>query len=146
MEPTGPMASRDPAAPGAQAPLPDRVNAEPAIIRGLSSTESLWAIGLAFLLWLPVAGVVGLAVRNVPIAVLIIVAGPLATVWLASGQMAKLKRNRPDHYYIHLALHWAASMHLVRARFITHTGAWDIGRTLPPARVVTGRHRPPRPS
>lgn len=135
MEPTS-AAPQDTTPRPSAAPLPDRVNTEPAIIKGLSSTESKWAIGLAFLLWFPVGSLVGLALRNLPIAVLIVATGPLATVWLAAGQMAKLKRNRPDHYYVHLLLHWAAALRLIRSDFVTHSGTWDIGRTLPPAHAT----------
>lgn len=124
-----------------RAPLPDHVNAEPAIIKGLSYTESKWAIGLAFLLWFPVGSLVGLALQNLPVAVLIIATGPIATIWLVAGQMAKLKRNRPDHYYVHLLLHAAAAMHLIRTAFVTHAGAWDMGRMLPPAQGRTSRGR-----
>ena len=135
MESASPMVHQDAPSGPSTAPLPDRVNAEPPIIKGLSSTESKWAIGLAVLVWFPVGSLVGLVVHQLPVAVLIIATGPIATVWLAAGQMAKLKRNRPDHYYLHLLLHWAASVHLIRSGFVTHSGAWDIGRTLLPARA-----------
>lgn len=139
MEPSSPLAQHDANLGAHGVPLPNRVNAEPAIVRGLSSTESVWVIGLAFLLWFPVSGVLGFAFRSLPMAVFVIVTGPLATAWLASGQMATVKRNRPDHYYIHLALHWFAAMHLIRSPFVAHSGAWDIGRTLPP--VLDGKAR-----
>ncbi|MCK0508628.1 TIGR03750 family conjugal transfer protein [Aromatoleum anaerobium] len=142
MEPSSPLAQPDATFGAHGAPLPDRVNAEPAIIRGLSSTESVWVIGLAFLLWFPVSGVLGFAFRSLPMAVFVIVTGPLATAWLVSGQMATVKRNRPDYYYIHLALHRFASMHLIRSPFVTHSGAWEIGRTLPPVQDRKARRRP----
>ena len=141
MESASPMVHQDAPSGHSVAPIPDRVNAEPAIIKGLSLTESKWAIGLAVLLWLPVGGLVGLAVQQLPVALLIIATGPIATVWLAAGQMAKLKRNRPDHYYLHLLLHWAASARLIRSEFVTHSGAWDMGRTLLPARAPRSRPR-----
>jgi conjugative transfer region protein (TIGR03750 family) len=122
-----------------QAPLPDRVNAEPAIIKGLSYTESKWTIGLAFLLWFPVGSVVGLALQHFPVAVLIIATGPIATVWLAAGYLATMKRNRPDHYYVQLFMRRAARLHLIRSHFVTHAGAWELGRTLEPPRVVKRR-------
>lgn len=142
MDTSSPLASppETTVAPG-HAPLPDRVNAEPAIIKGLSYTESKWAIGLAFVLWFPVGGLVGLAVHHLPVAVLVMATGPIATVWIAAGQMAKLKRNRPDHYYVHLLLHAAAAAHLIRPAFVTYSGAWDMGRTLPPAQAQTSRRR-----
>ena len=40
------------------APEIDRVNVEPAILLGLSSSEALWTIGVAFAIWIPIAGVI----------------------------------------------------------------------------------------
>ncbi|NMG30175.1 TIGR03750 family conjugal transfer protein [Aromatoleum evansii] len=122
------------------APLPDRVNAEPAIIKGLSYTESKWTISLAFLLWFPVGSVVGLALRHFPVAVLIIATGPIATVWLAAGYLATMKRNRPDHYYVQLLKRRAARLGLIRSHFVTHAGAWELGRTLEPPPVAKRRN------
>jgi conjugative transfer region protein (TIGR03750 family) len=123
-----------------RAPLPDRVNAEPAIIKGLSYTESKWAIGLAFLLWFPVGSVVGLALQHFPVAVLIIATGPIATVWVAAGYLATMKRNRPDHYYVQLLKRRASQLGLIRSHFVTHAGAWDLGRTFVPPRVAKRRN------
>lgn len=122
------------------APLPDRVNAEPAIIKGLSYTESKWVIGLAFLLWFPVGGVVGLALQHFPVAVLIIATGPIATVWVAAGYLATMKRNRPDHYYVQLLKRRAARLGLIRSHLVSHAGAWDLGRTLVPPQVAKRRN------
>jgi conjugative transfer region protein (TIGR03750 family) len=122
------------------APLPDRVNAEPAIIKGLSYTESKWAIGLAFLLWFPVGSLLGLALHHLPVAVLVIATGSIATVWLAAGYLATMKRNRPDHYYVQLLKHRAARLGLIRSHFVTHAGTWDLGRSLIPPRVAKRRN------
>ena len=70
------------------------------------------------------------------IGVLVTGCGALATVWLAAGQMQALKRDRPDHFYIHLVHRWCARYGVARARFITHAGRWDLGRSL--------LHRAPR--
>lgn len=119
-----------------ETPLVDRVNNEPPILKGLSSTESLWAIGLAFGLWVPLGTLVGFLSTSVAVGVLVTGCGALGTVWLAAGQMQILKRDRPDHYYIHLVHRWCARSHVARARFITHVGRWDMGRSL--------LHRAPR--
>ena len=123
-------------APVAEVPLVDRVNSEPPILKGLSSTESLWAIGLAFALWVPLGTLAGIVATSLAIGVLVTGCGALATVWLAAGQMQALKRDRPDHFYIHLVHRWCARYGVARARFITHAGRWDLGRSL--------LHRAPR--
>ena len=114
----------------AAVPLVDRVNNEPPILKGLSSTESLWAIGLAFALWLPLGALMGFVAASVAAGVLVTGGGALATVWLAAGQMQVLKRDRPDHYYIHRMHRLCARLGVARARFITHAGRWDLGRSL----------------
>ncbi|NMF91622.1 TIGR03750 family conjugal transfer protein [Aromatoleum petrolei] len=141
MDTSSPLAPTPDASSGTgRAPLPDRVNAEPSIIKGLSYTESKWAIGLAFLLWFPVGGVVGLALQHLPVAVLIIATGPIATVWVAAGYLATMKRNRPDHYYVQLLKRRAARLGLLRSHFVAHAGAWDLGRALVPPQVAKRRN------
>ena len=99
--------------PDDEIPLVDRVNTEPPILKGLSSTESLWAIGLAFAVWVPIGALSGVLFSS-----------------LAAGRMQRVKRDRPDHYYIHLAQRWCVRYGVARARFITHVGRWDMGRSL----------------
>ena len=52
--------------PGVEAPLVDRPNGEPPIVRGLTATELAWAAGLAFFCWLP-AGLVLARVAGTPV-------------------------------------------------------------------------------
>lgn len=112
-----------------EAPCIDRINVEPAILFGLSSSESLWVIAGAMLLCLPLAAMV-MAFSMVGA----VVAGfglPMLIVYLSARHMAGVKRNRPDMYYLHLMRAWLARMHMRRTRFITTDGDWDLGRTLP---------------
>ena len=68
-------------------PLVDRVNTEPPILKGLSSTESLWAIGLAFAVWVPTGAITGALVSSLAVGVLVTGVGALAAVWLAAARM-----------------------------------------------------------
>jgi len=52
------------------APEIDRVNVEPAILLGLSSSEALWTIGVAFAIWIPIAGVVAAMRSSFPLFIL----------------------------------------------------------------------------
>lgn len=122
-----------------EAPCIDRVNVEPAILLGLSSSEAVWTIAAAFALWVPVGIVVGLLTRTMAIGVLVATLMPLATVYLAALKMAAVKRDRPDLYYLHLFRQSLARRGLRRSRFITHTGGWDLGRSF--AAPVQARRR-----
>ncbi len=120
------------------APLVDRTNGEPAILRGLTSTESTWAIGLAFVVWLLPGAGLGFLIATVAwpalaiaVTVLVCTILPVATVWFGAGALAKLKRERPAHYHIHLARLYLTRYLGRRQHFIAHRGPWDLGRSLP---------------
>lgn len=82
--------------------LGSRMNAEPSILRGCSSTELMLVAGAATLFWVPVGVVMAFVIGPVTIGV----AGALivATVYVGGGLFQKIKRGRPDGYY----QHWAA--------------------------------------
>jgi conjugative transfer region protein (TIGR03750 family) len=116
------------------APLTDRINAEPAILRGLSSTEALIAIGLSFACWLPLSLLIGFIVHYMVVSVVFLGAGPIASVWLLSGWFQKVKRDRPDFYYQHLFKKQLARLGLMSSRYTTQSGVWDLGRSIPALR------------
>ena len=116
--------------------LPNRLNAEPAIFKGCSSSELGVIVGVAALIWLPVslllAGLMGAVTMGFGIAGVGVVATVIATATL----FQRLKRGRPDGYYQQqIAIH-LDDRGLRRSPFIRRSGAWDIGRswsaTLPP--------------
>jgi conjugative transfer region protein (TIGR03750 family) len=115
------------------APEVDRVNVEPAILLGLSSTEAVWTIAIAFAIWTPIAALLAILMGNFPLFILLDTTVPMLAVWLAAKKMATVKRNRPDLYYVHALRKWAARKGLRRSQYITHAGSWDVGRSLPPA-------------
>ena len=119
------------------APCVDRVNVEPAILLGLSSTEAVWTIVAAFSDWVPIGVLIGLLTRSMAIGVLFSSVTPLATVYIAAQKMAVVKRDRPDLYYLHLFRQTLARTGLRRSRFVIHFGGWDLGRSLPP--LLVGR-------
>ena len=119
------------------APCVDRVNVEPAILLGLSSTEAVWTIVAAFSVWVPIGVLIGLLTRSMAIGVLFSSVTPLATVYIAAQKMAAVKRDRPDLYYLHLFRQTLARTGLRRSRFVIHFGGWDLGRSLPP--LLVGR-------
>ncbi len=124
-----------------EAPCIDRVNVEPAILLGLSSSEAVWTIAAAFAIWVPVGLAVGLATRIMAIGVLVATLMPLATVYLAALKMAAVKRDRPDLYYLHLFRQSLARRGLRRSRFIVHSGGWDLGRSFAAPAPARRRNR-----
>lgn len=109
--------------------LADRLNAEPAIFKGCSSSELGVIVGVAALVWLPVslilAGLAGAVTMGFGIAGV----GIVATVLLMASLFQRLKRNRPDGYYQQRIVLWLDYHGLRRSPFVRRSGAWDIGRT-----------------
>lgn len=109
--------------------LADRLNAEPAIFKGCSSSELGVIVGVAALVWLPVslilAGLAGAVTMGFGIAGV----GIVATVLLMASLFQRLKRNRPDGYYQQRIVIWLDDRGLRRSPFVRRSGAWGIGRT-----------------
>ena len=116
--------------------LADRLNAEPAIFKGCSSSELGVIVGVAALVGLPasllLAGLLGAVTMGFGLAGV----GVVATVVATASLFQRLKRNRPDGYYQQRFLIRLHEHSLRRAPFVRRTGAWDIGRSfhapLPP--------------
>ena len=116
--------------------LAERLNAEPAIFKGCSSSELGVIVAVAGLLWLPVslalAGLAGAVTMGFGIAGV----GVVATVVATASLFQRLKRNRPDGYYQQRVLLWLHDRGLRRSPFVRRAGVWDLGRTgdgpLPP--------------
>ena len=117
--------------------LAGRLNAEPAIFKGCSSSELGIIVSVAALVWLPVSllltGLMGAVTMGFGLAGV----GVVGTVIVTAGLFQRLKRGRPDGYYQQQVSIWLSDHGLRRAPFIRRSGAWDIGRT----RYATLPHR-----
>lgn len=115
-----------------RAPVTDRVNVEPAILLGMTSTEAKVIGAVTLPLFLLIAVLIW-AVTGVWQAILVLgLFGPLATLWIAAGRLAGIKRGRPDGYYTQAIHLWMANRGLVKHKFIRHHGQWGLGRAFAP--------------
>jgi conjugative transfer region protein (TIGR03750 family) len=109
--------------------LANRLNAEPAIFKGCSSSELGMIVGVAALIWLPVslllAGLMGAVTMGFGIAGV----GVVATVIVTAGLFQRLKRGRPEGYYQQRIAIRLDDIGLRRSPFTRRSGAWDIGRS-----------------
>ncbi len=109
--------------------LADRLNAEPAIFKGCSSSELGVIAGVAALVWLPVslvlAGLMGAVTMGLGLAGV----GVVGTVVVTATLFQRLKRNRPDGYYQQRFVIWLHDRGVRRSHLIRRSGSWDIGRT-----------------
>ncbi len=109
--------------------LAHRVNAEPPILRGCSSSELIILLVAGVVFWVPMGLLLGALMGAVFTALGIAGIGIIATLWLTATVFQRIKRGRPDGYYqqrIRVFLH---DTHLYPSRFIRRSGVWDVGRT-----------------
>ena len=109
--------------------LADRLNVEPAIFKGCSSSELGVIVGVAALIWLPVSLFLAWLMGAVTMGFGIAGVGVVATVIVTASLFQRLKRGRPDGYYQQQIMIWLDDHGLRRCSFVRRTGAWDIGRT-----------------
>ena len=109
--------------------LADRLNVEPAIFKGCSSSELGIIVCVAALVWLPVSllltGMMGAVTMGFGVAGV----GVVGTVIVMAGLFQRLKRGRPDGYYQQQVSIWLSDHGLRRSPFVRRSGPWDIGRT-----------------
>jgi conjugative transfer region protein (TIGR03750 family) len=112
----------------ARVPLTDRVNSEPAILHGMTSTEASWIGGVSFAIYFILTGLVIMATGLWQLMLAPLIA-TIGTLWYGSMALQRVKRDRPDGYYTHLLQRWMSVYGLSKARFLRHAGYWSLSRT-----------------
>ena len=108
--------------------LAERLNAEPAIFKGCSSSELGVIVGVAALVWLPLSLMAAKLAGAITMGFGMAGIGIVATVLVMASVFQRLKRNRPDGYYRQWFVRWLDERGLRRAPFVHRSGPWDIGR------------------
>lgn len=117
---------------GSHEVLADRLNAEPAIFRGCSSSELGMMAGIAIAVWLPLGFLLAWLMSAATMGFGIAGVGVVGSVVILATLFQRIKRNRPEGYYqqwLRMRLH---SLGLGRAPWVLRSGTWDIGRTHAP--------------
>ena len=109
--------------------LADRLNVEPAIFKGCSTSELGVIVGVAALIWLPVSLLLAWLMGAITMGFGIAGVGVVSTVIVMSSLFQRLKRGRPDGYYQQQMMVWLDERGLRRSPFLRRSGAWDIGRS-----------------
>ena len=116
--------------------LADRLNAEPAIFKGCSSSELGMIVGVAIVIWLPLSLLLAWLVGAITMGFGIAGVGVVATVVVMATLFQRIKRGRPERYYQQWLRIRLQTMGLYRVPWVLRSGSWDIGRTqhapLPP--------------
>jgi len=112
--------------------VPERLNRDPIVIRGLTSDEVLLAGGGGVVLGIPVGLVLWLVTGQMPLLpTSMVLIGPFVTLFFGGSGLRRLKRGKPETWVYRL-LHWT-----LRQRFglafgqalTTRSGHWTIRRT-----------------
>jgi conjugative transfer region protein (TIGR03750 family) len=109
--------------------LADRLNAEPVIFKGCSSSELGMIVAVAALVWLPLSLLFAWLLGAITMGFGIAGVGVVGTVVVCATLFQRIKRGRPEGYYqqrIRIRLH---DLGLRHSPWVRRSGAWDIGRT-----------------
>ncbi len=79
--------------------LADRLNAEPVIFRGCSSSELGTIVVVAILVWLPLSLLLAWLLGAITMGFGIAGVGVVATVVVSATVFQRIKRGRPEGYY-----------------------------------------------
>ena len=109
--------------------LAERMNSEPMILRGCTSSELVMLVFASIALWLPLGVLIAWALGAVPMAMGISGIGVLLTVYLMATAFQRVKRGRPDGYYQQAVAVWLHKKRLWRSRFCLPDGPLRLGRT-----------------
>ena len=107
----------------------DRMNTEPAIFKGCSTSELMAIALVATFFWIPICLVVAALFGAITMGLGAAGVAIVASVIVAAGIFKKLKAGRPDGFYQLRVRCWLHSKRVLRSDFILRSGCWDLGRT-----------------
>lgn len=113
---------------GVRTPLTDRVNVEPPILHGMAASEAKYIGIAAGCLGLLVAGLLQVMTGLGTLLLIVVVVIPLVVLWFSSLFLMKIKRGRPDGFYIQNIHLYLVERNLMAPKFINHFDFWDLGR------------------
>lgn len=121
--------------------LPERLNREPTVVRGLTQAELLFMIVIGAITGLVIGLLLWMVIAEVLIIPVMIPVGLAAAVFLGSRRLATLKRGKP-HSWFYRNLQWVLNARgLVRNRQLLNTNAvWWLRRDRVRRRLRRKRH------
>ena len=108
--------------------LPDRLNSEPTVFKGCSIPELTAIAIIAAAFWLPTGLAIAALFRAITMGFGIAGIGVVVSTVVLASLFRRLKKNKPDGYYMLLVRFWLADKGLRRTPIIRRTGVWDLGR------------------
>ena len=112
------------------APLTDRVNAEPAIINGMSATEASYIGGASLAISVVLGGGLFFLTGYWHFIFVLGIALPMVTIWYSSFYLQSIKRSKPERWYVQAFRIYLARKGIGKSRYITHDGYMELGRNI----------------
>lgn len=107
----------------------DRMNCEPPIFKGCSTSELLFIAVGATGFWLPVSVLMCALFGAITMGLGIAAVGVVASVVTMASFFQKIKNGRPDGYYQQICRVWLANKGIQACPLIITSMVWDLGRT-----------------
>lgn len=107
----------------------DRMNAEPAIFKGCSTTELLGIALAATVFWLPTSLLVSALFGAITMGLGATGVGVVASVVICASVFQRIKNGQPDGYYQQRVRIWLAARGIYGAPCVFRSAHWDLGRT-----------------
>lgn len=108
----------------------DRMNSEPMILRGCTSSELVTLVTVAIIIWLPLSIFIAWVLDAIAMAMGIAGIGILITVFVMATLFQRIKRGRPDGYYQQVIALWLHDKRWRRSKFCAPDGLMSLGRTM----------------
>ncbi len=109
--------------------LPDRLNSEPAVFKGCSIPELTAIAIISSAFWLPMGLLVATLFGAVTMSFGIAGIGVVASTVVLASVFRRVKKNKPDGYYMLRVRFWLADRNIRRSSIIRRSGVWDLGRS-----------------
>ncbi|GAB5337082.1 TIGR03750 family conjugal transfer protein [Pseudomonas fluorescens] len=110
--------------------LPERLNRDPAVLRGLTSDEMWVALGVGVLVGLLLGVPLSITTASIAVAPTSMIAGMALVLFAGGTLLRRAKRARPETW-LYRKLEWilASRWRLGRGSLILHSGAWTVRRS-----------------
>lgn len=110
--------------------LPERLNCDPAVLRGLTNDEMWVSLGAGAVLGLVFGVPLAIVTASIAMAPTGMIVG-MAIILLVSGTLLRrAKRARPETWlYRNLQWKLAIRLHIGREALVIHSGPWTVRRT-----------------
>lgn len=110
--------------------LPERLNRDPAVLRGLTNDEMWVALGTGAVIGLLLGVPLAIATASIAVAPTSMVASMAAVLFAGGTLLRRAKRARPETW-LYRKLEWilASRWRLGRESLILRSGAWTVRRS-----------------